>query len=71
MKKLFVFSVGLVSLISVSCRQNDDMLSNEDEITLKIIQNKTNTNKPTTIGGIKDTIVVSQLTSGGIVAPPR
>jgi len=42
MKKIVLFSVGVLSVLFVSCRQNDDILSNEDVTTLKIIQKNRN-----------------------------
>ena len=42
MKKTVLFSIGVLSVLFVSCRQNDNILSNEDVRTLKIIQKNRN-----------------------------
>lgn len=42
MKKTILFSIGVLSILFVSCRQNDNILSNEDVTTLKIIQKNRN-----------------------------
>ena len=42
MKKSVLFSIGVLSVLFVSCRQNDNILSNEDVTTLKIIQKNRN-----------------------------
>ncbi|MEZ7530649.1 hypothetical protein QO190_10200 [Cloacibacterium sp. Arc13] len=42
MKKTVLFSIGVLSVLFVSCRQNDKILSNEDVTTLKIIQKNRN-----------------------------
>ena len=42
MKKTVLFSIGVLSVLFVSCRQNDNILSNEDVTTLKIIQKNRN-----------------------------
>ena len=42
MKKTVLFSIGVWSVLFVSCRQNDNILSNEDVTTLKIIQKNRN-----------------------------
>lgn len=42
MKKTVLFSIGVLSILFVSCRQNDNILSNEDVTTLKIIQKNRN-----------------------------
>ena len=38
MKKIILLSVSALSVLFVSCRQNEDILSNEDIQTLNIIQ---------------------------------
>ena len=38
MKKVVLLSVSALSVLFVSCRQNEDILSNEDIQTLNIIQ---------------------------------
>ena len=38
MKKIVLLSVSALSVLFVSCRQNEDILSNEDIQTLNIIQ---------------------------------
>ncbi len=42
MKKIVLLSVSALSVLFVSCRQNDNILSNEDVTTLKIIQKNRN-----------------------------
>ena len=42
MKKTVLFSIGVLSVLFVSCRQNDNILSNEDVTTLKIIKKNIN-----------------------------
>ena len=42
MKKTVLFSIGVLSVLFVSCRQNDNIWSNEDVTTLKIIQKNRN-----------------------------
>lgn len=42
MKKTVLFSIGVLSVLFVSCRQNDNILSNEDVTTLNIIQKNRN-----------------------------
>ena len=42
MKKTVLFFFFLLSVLFVSCRQNDNILSNEDVTTLKIIQKNRN-----------------------------
>ena len=42
MKKTVLFSIGVLSVLFVSCRQNDNILSNEDVTTLKVIQKNRN-----------------------------
>jgi len=42
MKKTILLSIGVLSVLFVSCRQNDNILSNEDIKTLKIIQKNRN-----------------------------
>ena len=49
MKKTVLFSFVVLSVLFVSCRQNDNILSNEDVTTLKIIQKNRN---------IRDTVSV-------------
>ena len=81
MKKIILLSVSAVSVLFVSCRQNEDILSNEDIQTLNIIQKNrdlrelNNKNK-------KDTILIKTqvlrtdslstvLSFDEIVKPPR
>lgn len=50
--KKFVFAFAiLVSLFAISCRQDDEMLSNQDITNLKIINSKTNIGGNVTVGG--------------------
>ncbi|MEZ7526435.1 hypothetical protein [Cloacibacterium normanense] len=81
MKKIILLSVSALSVLFVSCRQNEDILSNEDIQTLNIIQKNrdlrelNNKNK-------KDTILIKTqvlrtdslstvLSFDEIVKPPR
>ena len=81
MKKVVLLSVSALSVLFVSCRQNEDILSNEDIQTLNIIQKNrdlrelNNKNK-------KDTILIKTqvlrtdslstvLSFDEIVKPPR
>ena len=81
MKKIVLLSVSALSVLFVSCRQNEDILSNEDIQTLNIIQKNrdlrelNNKNK-------KDTILIKTqvlrtdslstvLSFDEIVKPPR
>ena len=49
MKKTVLFSIGVLSVLFVSCRQNDNILSNEDVTTLKIIQKNRNIRDTTSV----------------------
>lgn len=40
MKKLILLGSAIVTLVTLSCRQQDDLLTSEDTATLKIIQDK-------------------------------
>ena len=81
MKKIILLSVSALSVLFVSCRQNEDILSNEDIKTLNIIKKNrdlrelNNKNK-------KDTILIKTqvlrtdslstvLSFDEIVKPPR
>lgn len=80
MKKLVFFSLSFV-LFFISCRQEDELLSNEDATNLKIIQqSRSLREKSDLIKNIKnDTITTSvktvemavEETAGQLMPPPR
>lgn len=81
MKKIVLLSVSALSVLFVSCRQNEDILSNEDIQTLNIIQKNrdlrelNNKNKKDTIS-IKTQVLRTDslstvLSFDEIVKPPR
>lgn len=81
MKKVVLLSVSALSVLFVSCRQNEDILSNEDIQTLNIIQKNrdlrelNNKNKKDTIS-IKTQVLRTDslstvLSFDEIVKPPR
>jgi len=81
MKKIILLSVSALSVLFVSCRQNEDILSNEDIQTLNIIQKNrdlrelNNKNKKDTIS-IKTQVLRTDslstvLSFDEIVKPPR
>ena len=83
MKKIVLLSVSALSVLFVSCRQNEDILSNEDIKTLNIIKknrdlrelNNKNKNKKDTIS-IKTQLLRTDslstvLSFDEIVKPPR
>ena len=81
MKKIILLSVSALSVLFVSCRQNEDILSNEDIQTLNIIQKNrdlrelNNKNKKDTIL-IKNQVLRTDslstvLSFDEIVKPPR
>ena len=71
MKKTVLFSIGVLSVLFVSCRQNDNILSNEDVTTLKIIQK--NRNIPQTTPAKTFTIETQSSLSefDDVVKPPK
>lgn len=71
MKKTILFSIGVLSILFVSCRQNEDILSNEDVTTLKIIQKNRNTRDTLSVKTFKiDTL--SRLSEfDDVVRPPK
>ena len=81
MKKIILLSVSALSVLFVSCRQNEDILSNEDIKTLNIIKKNRdlrelkNKNKKDTIS-IKTQVLRTDslstvLSFDEIVTPPR
>ena len=81
MKKIILLSVSALSVLFVSCRQNEDILSNEDIQTLNIIQKNrdlrelNNKNKKDTIS-IKTQVLRTDslstvLSFDEIVKPPK
>ena len=83
MKKIILLSVSALSVLFVSCRQNEDILSNDDIQTLNIIKknrdlrelNNKNKNKKDTIS-IKTQLLRTDslstvLSFDEIVKPPR
>ena len=81
MKKIILLSVSALSVLFVSCRQNEDILSNEDIKTLNIIKKNrdlrelNNKNKKDTIS-IKTQVLRTDslstvLSFDEIVKPPR
>lgn len=83
MKKVVLLSVSVLSVLFVSCRQNEDILSNDDIQTLNIIKknrdlrelNNKNKNKKDTIS-IKTQLLRTDslstvLSFDEIVKPPR
>ena len=81
MKKVVLLSVSALSVLFVSCRQNEDILSNEDIQTLNIIQKNrdlrelNNKNKKDTLS-IKTQVLRTDslstvLSFDEIVKPPR
>lgn len=81
MKKIVLLSVSALSVLFVSCRQNEDILSNEDIQTLNIIQ-KNRDLRELNNKNIKDTISIKTqvlrtdslstvLSFDEIVKPPR
>ncbi len=81
MKKIILLSVSALSVLFVSCRQNEDILSNEDIQTLNIIQKNrdlrelNNKNKKDTLS-IKTQVLRTDslstvLSFDEIVKPPR
>ena len=81
MKKIVLLSVSALSVLFVSCRQNEDILSNEDIQTLNIIQKNrdlrelNNKNKKDTLS-IKTQVLRTDslstvLSFDEIVKPPR
>ncbi len=83
MKKVVLLSVSALSVLFVSCRQNEDILSNDDIQTLNIIKknrdlrelNNKNKNKKDTIS-IKTQLLRTDslstvLSFDEIVKPPR
>lgn len=81
MKKNILLSAGILSLLILSCRQNEDILSNEDIQTLNIIQKNrklrdfSNTSKKDTINLKTQTLRTDSLSNflsvEEIVKPPR
>ena len=75
MKKL-VLSSFIIMIALISCRQEDQILSNDDVTNFKIIQESRNLRKNNNQGdNINDTISISSArlsaTSGQIVPPPK
>lgn len=81
MKKVVLLSVSALSVLFVSCRQNEDILSNDDVQTLNIIQKNrdlrefNNKNKKDTISIKSQTFRSDSLSTflsvDEIVIPPR
>ena len=85
MKKVVLLSVSALSVLFVSCRQNEDILSNEDIKTLNIIKknrdlrelnnNNKNKNKKDTISIktqlLRNDSLSTVLSFDEIVKPPR
>ena len=81
MKKIILLSVSALSVLFVSCRQNEDILSNEDIQTLNIIQKNrdlrelNNKNKKDTISiktqVLRNDSLSTVLSFDEIVKPPR
>lgn len=51
MKKLFIIAVGLVTLVTTSCRQQDEVFSTEDNASLEVLKRTRDTNN-----SVKDSI---------------
>ena len=62
MKKTVLFSIGVLSVLFVSCRQQEDVsLSQEDLVNIKLIQKNRNYRKINNITNIKtDTVYRTQ-----------
>jgi hypothetical protein len=86
MKKTFLYTSILSSLLIISCRQNDDILSSEDIKTLNVIKSRNskfystsseevvkNVNgitKETSLRSKIDTLMISSL-NGEVILPPK
>lgn len=86
MKKTFLYTSILSSLLIISCRQNDDILSSEDIKTLNVIKSRNskfystsseevvkNVNgitKETSLRSNIDTLMISSL-NGEVILPPK
>lgn len=86
MKKTFLYTGILSSLLLTSCRQNDDILSTEDIRTLNVIKKRNSDFGKTTNGELVknindnssntslrskiDTLMISSL-NGEVILPPK
>ena len=86
MKKTFLYTSILSSLLIISCRQNDNILSSEDIKTLNVIKSRNskfystsseevvkNVNgitKETSLRSKIDTLMISSL-NGEVILPPK
>ena len=71
MKKTVLFSIGVLSVLFVSCRQNDNILSNEDVTTLKIIQKNRNIRDTASVKTFSIDTQSSLSEFDDVVKPPR
>ena len=71
MKKTVLFSIGVLSVLFVSCRQNDNILSNEDVTTLKIIQKNRNIRDTTSVKTFTIETQSSLSEFDDVVKPPK
>lgn len=71
MKKTVLFSIGVLSVLFVSCRQNDNILSNEDVTTLKIIQKNRNIRDTTSVKTFAIETQSSLSEFDDVVKPPK
>lgn len=71
MKKTVLFSIGVLSVLFVSCRQNDNILSNEDVTTLKIIQKNRNIRDTTSVKTFSIDTQSSLSEFDDVVKPPK
>jgi hypothetical protein len=77
MKKLVFFSLSFV-LFFISCRQEDELLSNEDATNLKIIQQSRSLREKrdlikndTITTGVKTVEMAVENTTGQYIPPPK
>ena len=71
MKKTVLFSIGVLSVLFASCRQNDNILSNEDVTTLKIIQKNRNIRDTTSVKTFTIETQSSLSEFDDVVKPPK
>ena len=71
MKKTVLFSIGVLSVLFVSCRQNDNILSNEDVTTLKIIQKNRNIRDTASVKTVSIDTQSSLSEFDDVVKPPK
>ena len=71
MKKTVLFSIGVLSVLFVSCRQNDNILSNEDVTTLKIIQKNRNIRDTASVKTFSIDTQSSLSEFDDVVTPPK